>query len=75
MDGVSFGIVSFSCCYAFFFNGIPFYIARLLAAKVGTCLRLSPCMSSLLWVDDSQLELTLFSLLFPVDCQLSNSDD
>jgi hypothetical protein len=25
-------------------------------------------MSSLLWVDDSQLELTLFSLLFPVDC-------
>ena len=50
-----------------FFNGIPFYIARLLAAKFGTCLRLFPCMSSLLWVDDSQLELTLFSLLFPVD--------
>jgi hypothetical protein len=68
MDGVSFGIVSFSCCYAFFFNGIPFYIARYLAAEFGTYSRLSPCMSSLLWVDDSQLELTLFSLLFPVDC-------
>ena len=36
-----------------------------LAAKFGTCLRLSPCMSSLLWVDDSQLELTLFSLYLP----------
>ncbi len=68
MDGVSFGIVSFSRCYSFSFNGILFYIARLLAAKFGTCLRLSPCLSSLLWVDDSQLELTLFSLLFPVDC-------
>jgi hypothetical protein len=68
MDGVSFGIVPFSCCYAFLFNGIPFYIARLLAANFGTYLRLSPCMSSLLWVDYSQLVLTLFSLLFPVDC-------
>ena len=70
MDGwcFSLGIISFSRCYALSFNGIPFYIARLLAAKFGTCLRLSPCMSSLLWVDDSQLELTLFSLLFPVDC-------
>jgi hypothetical protein len=58
----------FSRCYDFFFNGIPFYIARLLAAKFGTYLWLSPCMSSLLWVDDSQFVLTLFSLLFPVDC-------
>jgi hypothetical protein len=68
MDGVSFGIVSFSRCYAFLFTGILFYIARYLAAKFGTYSRLSPYMSSLLWVDDSQLELTLFSLLFPVNC-------
>ncbi len=68
MDGVSFGIVSFSRCYAFLFTGILFYIACYLAAKFGTYSRLSPYMSSLLWVDDSQLELTLFSLLFPVDC-------
>ncbi len=40
--------------------GYLFYIARYLAAKFGTHSRLSPCMSSLLWVDDSQLELTLF---------------
>ena len=45
-----------------------FYIARYLAAKFGTYSRLSPYMSSLLWVDDSQLELTVFSLLFPVNC-------
>jgi hypothetical protein len=49
--------------------GYPFfYIARYLAAKFGTYSLLSPYMSSLLWVDDSQLELTLFSLLFPVNC-------
>ncbi len=48
--------------------GYFFYIARHLAAKFGTYSLLSPCMSSLLWVDDSQLELTLFSLLFPVNC-------
>jgi hypothetical protein len=52
----------------FLFTGIPFYIARHLAAKFGIYSRLSPYMSSSLWVDDSQLELTLFSLLFPVDC-------
>ena len=69
MDGVFFGIVLFSRCFIFLFTGIPFcYIARYLAAEFGTYSRLSPCMSSLLWVDDSQLELTLFSLLFPVDC-------
>jgi len=69
MDGVSFGIVSFSRCYAFLFTEILFfYIARYLAAKFGTYSRLSPYMSSLLWVADSQLELTLFSLLFPVNC-------
>jgi hypothetical protein len=56
-----FGIVLFSRCYAFLFTGIPFfYIARYLAAKFGTYSWLSPYMSSLLWVDDSQLELTLF---------------
>ncbi len=48
--------------------GYLFYIARHLAAKFGTYSQLSPCMSSLLWVDDSQLELTLFSLLSPVNC-------
>jgi hypothetical protein len=68
MDGVSFGIVSFSCCYAFFLNGISFYIARFLAVKFGTCLRLFPCMSSLLWVDDSQLELSFFFFVYSVDC-------
>ncbi len=40
--------------------GYFFYIARYLAAKFGTYSRLSPYMSSLLWVDESQLELTLF---------------
>jgi hypothetical protein len=40
--------------------GYLFYIARYLAAKFGTYSRLSPYMSSLLWVDDSQLELALF---------------
>jgi hypothetical protein len=54
---------SLVACISYFIV-IPFYIARLLAAKFGTCLRLSSCMSSLLWVDDSQLELTLFSLYF-----------
>jgi hypothetical protein len=60
-----FGIVSFFCCYTFFLNGISFYIARHLAAKFGTGLWLSSCMSSLLCVGDSQFELTLFSLYFP----------
>jgi hypothetical protein len=38
MDGwcFSFGIVSFSRCYAFLFTGILFYIARHLAAEFGT---------------------------------------
>ncbi len=68
MDGVSFGIVSFSRCFAFLLTGILFfYIACYLAAKFGTYSRLSPYMSCLLWVDDLQL-LTLFSLLFPVNC-------
>ncbi len=57
MDGVSFGLVSFSRCYAFLFTGIPFfYIARSRAAKFGPYSRLFPYMSSLLWVDDSQPE-------------------
>jgi hypothetical protein len=48
--------------------GYLFHIVRYLAAKFGTYSRLSPYMSSLLWVDDSQLELICFSLLFPVNC-------
>jgi hypothetical protein len=50
--------------------GYLFYIARYLAAKFGTYSQLSPYMSSLLGVDDSQLELTLccFFFLFPVNC-------
>jgi hypothetical protein len=40
--------------------GYLIYIAHYLAAKFGTFSWLSPYMSSLLWVDDSQHELTLF---------------
>ncbi len=65
MGGVSFGIVSFTRCFTFLFTGIPFFnIARYLAAKFGAYSRLSPYMSSLLWVDDSKLELTLFFLCY-----------
>ncbi len=64
MGGVSFGIVSFSVAMLFCLPGYLFYIARYLAAKCGTYSRLSPYMSSLLWVDDSQLELTLFFLCY-----------
>ncbi len=39
-----------------------------LAAKFGTRLAASLYMSSLLWVDDSHLEVTLLSLLFSVIC-------
>jgi hypothetical protein len=44
--------------------GYLFYNARYLAAKFGTYSRLSPYMSSLPWVDDLSLELTLFFFLF-----------
>ncbi len=45
MDGVSISVsFHFLAAYAFVFNGIPFYIARHLAAKFGTCLWLSLCM-------------------------------
>ncbi len=64
MDGVSFGIVLFSRRYAFLFTGVPFFIARYLAAKFGIYSWLSPHMSSLLWVDDTRLELTLFFLCY-----------
>ncbi len=61
MDGVTFGIVLFSRCFVFlFYRDTFFYIARYLAAEFGTYSWLSPYMSSLLWVDDSQLKLTLF---------------
>jgi hypothetical protein len=40
--------------------GYLFYIVRYLAAKFGTYSWLSSYMSSLQWVDDSQLGLTLF---------------
>jgi hypothetical protein len=49
-------VAMLSCSPGYFF----FNIARYLAAKSGTYSRLSPYMSSLLWVNDSQLELTLF---------------
>ena len=68
MDGVSFGIVLFSRCFVFLFTGIPFLYCALSSGGIWNFSRFSPYMSSLLWVDDSQLELTLFSLLFPVDC-------
>jgi hypothetical protein len=55
--------------------GYPFVIARYLAAKFGTYSWLSPHMSSLLWVDDLPLELTLFFFLFTVNCLLSDSDN
>jgi hypothetical protein len=59
MDGVSFGIVSFSCCYAFFFNGISSFILR---ASWRRNLELA---CGFLHVCHVQLELTLFSLYFP----------
>ena len=48
-------VAMLSCLPGYLFN-----IARYLAAKFGTYSRLSSYMSSLLWVDYSQLELTLF---------------
>jgi len=70
MEGVSFGIVLFSRCFTFLFTGIPFLYCALSSGEIWNISRLSPYMSSLLWVDDSQLELTLFffSLLFLVNC-------
>ncbi len=55
-------LVSFHSLVAMlsYLPGYLFYIARYLAAKFGSYSRLSPYMSSLLWVDDSQLGLTLF---------------
>ena len=50
------------CCAEYYLPGC-FHIARHLAAESGTRCLLPVYMSSLLWVDDSQLELTLFSLV------------
>ncbi len=47
------------CCAEYYLPGC-FHIARHLAAESGTRCLLPVYMSSLLWVDDSQLELTLF---------------
>ncbi len=48
--------------------GYLFYIVRYLAVEFGIYSRLSPYMSSLIWVDDLQLELTLF--FFVICCKL-----
>ncbi len=64
MGGVSFGIAHSPVAMLSCLPGYLFYIARYLAAKFGIYSRLSPYMSSLLWVDDSQLELTLFFLCY-----------
>jgi hypothetical protein len=45
-----------------------FCIVRHLAAEFGTKLAASPYMSSLLWVDDSQLGEALLFLVFSVMC-------
>jgi hypothetical protein len=63
-------LVSFHSLVAMLFilPGYLFILRAFWRRTFETYSRLSPYMSSLLWVDDSQLELTLFSLLFPVDC-------
>jgi hypothetical protein len=68
MDGVSFGIVSFFCCYAFLFTGIPFLYYALSSGEIWNLLAAFSVYVFFLWVDDSQLELLCFSLLFPVNC-------
>jgi hypothetical protein len=57
MDGVSFGIVSFSRCYAFLFTGIPFLYCALSSSEIWNLLA---AFSVYVFVADSQLELTLF---------------
>jgi hypothetical protein len=61
MSSVFFGIRSSFVCYVDFYFVRCFYIARHLAANFGTKLAAFLYMSSLLWMDDSHLGVTLFS--------------
>jgi hypothetical protein len=60
--------VSSFCCFDDYYLLRCFHIARHLAAKFGTRLAAFLYRSSLLWVDDSHLGVTLLSLLFSVIC-------
>ncbi len=68
MNVVSFGIVLFFSCLTFLFYRDTFLHCAPSGGEIWNLFAAFSMYVFLLWVDDSQLELTLFSLLFPVDC-------